>query len=92
VNSTIFSCQKMAYLLASNIKDFVINKLFTKSTTESTHIVRAIVNRTHRQVFKIKKTDNIFEAIDAAFKAYPEWSKTDDIRFNACCEICDTCE
>jgi hypothetical protein len=82
----------MAYLLASNIKDFLINKLFTKSTTESTdHIVRALVNRTHRQVYKINKTDNIFEAIDAAFKAYPEWSKTDDIRFNACCmnEICE---
>jgi len=41
---------------------------------------------------KIKKTDNIFEAIDAAFKAYPEWSKTDDIRFNAVCKLCDTCE
>ena len=76
----------MAYLLASNIKDFLVNKLFTQSTTESTDdIIRAIVNRTHRQVFKIKKTDNIFEAIDAAFKAYPEWSKTDDIRFNAVC-------
>ena len=77
----------MAYLLASNIKDFLINKLFTQSTTESTdHIIRAIDNRTHKQVFKIKKTDNIFEAIYAAFKAYPEWSKTDDIRFNAVCK------
>ena len=77
----------MAYVLASQIKDAIINKLFiNKSTTESTdHIVRAIINRTKQQVFKIKKTHNIFEAIDAAFKAYPEWSKTDDIRFNAVC-------
>ena len=75
----------MTYMLASNIKKFFVDNLFTNSTTESSDdIIRAIVNRSRKQVFKINKSDNIFEAIDAAFKAYPEWSKTDDIRFNAC--------
>lgn len=74
----------MAFVL-SKIKKFVVDNFITNSMNESTDgIVRAIVNRTRKQVFKIKKTDNIFEAIDAAFKAYPEWSKTDDICFNAC--------
>ncbi|NDE64092.1 MAG: hypothetical protein EB053_07055 [Chlamydiae bacterium] len=72
----------MAFVL-SKIKKFVVDNFITNSMNED-GIVRAIVNRTRKQVFKIKKTDNIFEAIDAAFKAYPEWSKTDDIRFNAC--------
>ena len=76
----------MTFVIASNIKNF-FNNLFTKS--ESTdHIVRGIVNRSRKQVYKINKTDNMFEAIDAAFKAYPEWCKTDDIRFNACCNEC----
>lgn len=81
----------MAYLLASQIKDFLLNKLFTNSTTETTDdIFRAIVNHTYKEVYKLKKTDNAFEAIEAAFNAYPNWSRTDDIRFNAICanKIC----
>jgi glycyl-tRNA synthetase beta subunit len=85
----IFSCQKMAYVLASQIKEFVTTRFFTESTVKTDgDIIRAIVNRTHKQIFKIKKTDNAIEAIEAAFRANPNWSRTDDIRFNACCYWC----
>jgi hypothetical protein len=78
----IFSCQKMAYVLASQIKEFVTTRFFTESTVKTDgDIIRAIVNR-------IKKTDNAIEAIEAAFRANPNWSRTDDIRFNACCYWC----
>jgi len=76
----------MAYLLASQIKEFLITKFFTDSMTKpDDDIERALVNHTHKEVYKLKKTDNAFEAIESAFNAYPNWSRTDDIRFNACC-------
>ena len=76
----------MAYLLASQIKEFVVSRFFTDSTSNlDDDIERALVNYTHKQVYKLKKTDNAFEAIEAAFNAYPNWSRTDNIRFNACC-------
>ena len=76
----------MAYVLASKIKEFVVTRFFTDSTIKPVDdIERALVNHTHKQVYKIKRADNAIEAIEAAFKANPNWSRTDDIRFNACC-------
>ena len=85
----IFIDNTMAYVLASQIKEFVTTRFFTESKSRPDgDIIRAIVNHTHKQVYKIKKTDNAIEAIEAAFRANPHWSRTDDIRFNACCYWC----
>jgi hypothetical protein len=82
----------MAYILASQVKEFILHKLNPRLFSESPdNIVRVLVNHTHKQVYKVNKTDTVFEAIEAAFKTHPEWSKTDDIRFNACC-VNENCE
>jgi hypothetical protein len=53
------------------------------------HILRAFVNHTrNKQFYQINKKNSVFVELEAAFAAFPEWCKTDDIRINAICFDC----
>ncbi len=69
------------------VKDY-LEKLFPSPPKQ--HIVRAFVNHScDKQFYKINKKNSVFVELESAFAAFPEWSRTDDIRINAACVNCD---
>ena len=47
-----------------------------------------LINHTRHEVFRINRKKTIFEEIEAAYKYFPDWLPTDDIRIVGACEEC----
>jgi hypothetical protein len=47
-----------------------------------------LINHTKHEVFRINRRNTIFAEIEDAYKYYPKWLPTDDIRIIGTCTEC----
>jgi len=47
-----------------------------------------LINHTRNEVFRINRRKTIYAELEAAYKYFPKWQPSDDIRIVGACEEC----